>query len=278
MKKIIVPVDFSEYSEKALQTAVFFAKETKAEIVVVHMLELSNAVLSQSESYIQQEMLFYLELTEKKLAEFLKKDYLSGVKVTPIIKHFKIFSEIDLLAREEKADLIIMGSKGVSGLKEMFIGSNTEKVIRYAHIPVLVIKEKPIIEKIEKVLFACDFSDDDIQPYMQAKTFFNGLKTEVELIYVSTPTSKFKSTKELEERMERFFKQTNESAEEGMKKVKIVSDYSVERGVFYYADKIDVDVLVVATHGRKGVAHFFEGSISEDIANHSKLPVMSFKI
>ena len=278
MKKIIVPVDFSEYSEKALQTAVFFAKETNAEIVVVHMLELSNAVLSQSESYIQQEMLFYLELTEKKLAEFLKKDYLSGVKVTPIIKHFKIFSEIDLLAREEKADLIIMGSKGVSGLKEMFIGSNTEKVIRYTHIPVLVIKEKPITEKIEKVLFACDFSDDDVKSYMKAKTFFNGLKTEVELIYVSTPTSKFKSTKELEERMERFFKQTNESAKEGMKKVKIVSDYSVERGVFYYADKIDVDVLVVATHGRKGVAHFFEGSISEDIANHSKLPVMSFKI
>lgn len=278
MKKIIVPVDFSEYSENALQTAAFLAKKSGAEILVVHMLELSNAVLSQSESYLQQEMLFYLKMTEKKLAEFLQKDYLSNIKVTPIIKHFKIFSEIDQLARNENADMIVMGSKGVSGLKEMFIGSNTEKVIRYAHVPVLVIKEEPVIKQIEKILFACDFSDDDVKPYMEAKKLLKKFNADIEMVYVSTPTSKFKSTKELEEKMKRFFSQTNESYEESAQKVKIVSDYSVEKGVFYYANKINSDVLVVATHGRKGIAHFFEGSISEDIANHSKLPVMSFKI
>lgn len=278
MKKIIVPVDFSEYSENALQTAAFLAKKSEAEILVVHMLELSNAVLSQSESYLQQEMLFYLKMTEKKLAEFLQKDYLSNIKVTPIIKHFKIFSEIDQLARNENADMIVMGSKGASGLKEMFIGSNTEKVIRYAHVPVLVIKEEPVIKQIEKILFACDFSDDDVKPYMEAKKFLKKFNADIEMIYVSTPTSKFKSTKELEEKMKRFFSQTNESYEESAQKVKIVSDYSVEKGVFYYANKINSDVLVVATHGRKGIAHFFEGSISEDIANHSKSPVMSFKI
>lgn len=278
MKKIIVPVDFSEYSENALQTAAFLAKKSDAEVLVVHMLELSNAVLSRSESYLQQEMLFYLQMSEKKLAEFLEKEYLSGIKVTPIIKHFKIFSEIDQLARNEGADLIVMGSKGASGLKEMFIGSNTEKVIRYAHVPVLVIKEEPIIKHIDKVLFACDFSDDDAKPYVEAKEFLKKFNADMELVYVSTPTSKFKSTKELEERMKRFFNQANESYDESVHKVKIISDYSVEKGVFYYADKINSDALVVATHGRKGIAHFFEGSISEDIANHSKLPVLSFKI
>lgn len=278
MKKIIVPVDFSEYSENALQTAAFFAKQTNAEIVVVHMLELSNAIISQSESYIQQEMLFYLELSKNKLTGFLDKEYLTGLTVTPIVKHFKIFSELDQLAREEKADLIVMGSKGVSGIKEMFIGSNTEKVIRYAHIPVLVVKEKPITKNIKKALFACDFSDDDVIPYKNAKKLFKSLDASLKVVYVTTPTSNFKSTQEIEKRMKRFFEQTEEDIDKELKKVSVISDYSVEKGVFYQAEKTKADVLVVATHGRKGISHFFEGSVSEDIANHSKLPVMSFKI
>ncbi|CAM1366083.1 Nucleotide-binding universal stress protein, UspA family [Tenacibaculum sediminilitoris] len=278
MKKIIVPLDFSKYSENALKTAAFLAKDSDIEILAVHMLELSNAVISQSQSAVQKEMIFYLKLAEKRFTDFLQKDYLSDVKVTPIIKHFKIFSELDELAREEGADLIIMGSKGVEGVKEMLVGSNTEKVIRYANVPVLVIKEEPLTKKLENILFACDFSDEDIKPYMKAKTFFSKFNANVEIVYVSTPSSKFKSSKELEEKMKYFFSQTDESYEESISKVKIISDYSIEKGVFYYADKRNFDVLVVATHGRKGINHFFEGSISEDIANHSKLPVLSFKI
>ena len=277
MKKIIVPVDFSIYSENALQTAAFLAKQSDAEVLVVHMLELSNAIISQSESYAQQETVFYLKLAEKRFNKFLQKDYLSEVKVKPIIKHFKIFSELDELAREENADLIVMGSKGTSGLKEMFIGSNTEKVIRYAHVPVLVVKDTPIVSKLEKAVFACDFSDDDVSPYLEAKTFFEKLNCSLQLVYVSTPTTKFKSTKEIEEKMVKFFNKTNEDVNE-VSNVKVISDYSVEKGVLYYTNKSESDILAVATHGRKGISHFFEGSISEDIANHSKLPVLSFKI
>ncbi len=57
-----------------------------------------------------------------------------------------------------------------------------------------------------------------------------------------------------------------------------MSDYTVEKGVLNFANKIGADLIAVATHGRTGIAHFFEGSISEDIANHAVLPVMTFKI
>lgn len=277
MKRIIVPVDFSEYSEKALQTAAFLAKKTSAELMVVHMLELSSAVINQSENYMQQEMVFYLKLSEKKFATFLDKEYLADIKVTPIIKHFKIFSEIDELAKEEKADLIVMGSKGVDGLKEMFIGSNTEKVIRHSKTPVMVIKNQAITQSFTKAIFACDFTDDDVAPYLEAKTFFENLNCDLDLVYVNTPTAKFTNSAALLEKMTNFFNHTNESADR-IKEVQVVSDFSVEEGVFYHADKTNASILVVATHGRKGVSHFFGGSISEDIANHSKLPVLSFKI
>ena len=82
MKKIIVPVDFSTYSENALQTAAFLAKQNQAEIVVVHMLELSNSIINKSDKSSQQETFFYLKLAEKNFQEFIQKDYLSGLKVT----------------------------------------------------------------------------------------------------------------------------------------------------------------------------------------------------
>ncbi|CAM1333795.1 universal stress protein [Tenacibaculum aestuariivivum] len=277
MKKIIVPVDFSIHSENALKTAAYIAKQTNAEVIVVHMLELSNAVINQSESSSQQEMIFYIKLAEKKFNEFLQKDYLSDIKVTPIIKHFKIFSELDELAKEENADLVIIGSKGTSGLEEIFIGSNTEKVIRYANVPVLVVKEEPITSKIQKVVFACDFSIDDVAPYLRAKEFFKKLDCNLQLLYVNTPTSKFKTSDMLEEAMKSFFEAVKEDTT-NINNVKIVSEYTVEKGVLYFADKSNADIIAVATHGRKGISHFFEGSISEDIANHSVLPIVSFKI
>ena len=277
MKKIIVPVDFSIHSENALQTAAFLAKENKAEVVVVHMLELSNSLVNQSDESSNQETFFYLKLAEKKFKEFLQKEYLSDLKVTPIIKHFKIFSELDQLAREENVDLIVMGSKGADGLKEMFIGSNTEKVIRHAHVPVMVIKEKPITKKIEKVVFACDFTNDDVSPYLEAKDFFKKLGSTLQLVYINTPTTKFKNSKEVEEEMKVFFEKANENTS-SINNVKIISDYTVEKGILYFANASNADIIAVATHGRKGISHFFEGSISEDIANHSKLPIVSFKI
>lgn len=120
-----------------------------------------------------------------------------------------------------------MGSKAISGLKEMFIGSNTEKVIRYSDVPVLVIKEKPITQKLEKVVFACDFTNEDVAPYLKVKTFFKKLACDLQLVYVSTPSAKFKSSKEVDKKMKTFFEKVNEDAA-NINNVKIISDYSVE--------------------------------------------------
>ena len=80
MKKIIVPVDFSEHSEFALETAAILAKKHNAEIVALHMLELSNAILTSTET--STETLFFLKLAEKRFEDFLSKDYLNGPDVS----------------------------------------------------------------------------------------------------------------------------------------------------------------------------------------------------
>ncbi|OBX22565.1 MULTISPECIES: universal stress protein [Bizionia] len=276
MKKIIVPIDFSEYSEYALETAAILAKKNNAEILALHMLELSEAILTKG-SDGQMETVFFIKLAEKRFTEFLDKSYLDGVKVTPIVKHFKVFSEVNEVAKVNQADLIIMGSQGSSGIKEYFVGSNTEKVVRYSEIPVLVIKHNPILTEFETIVFASDFSDDSVSAYLKAKDMCSILKANMNMVYVNLPGEKFKSTAEMEGKIVTFFKKA-EGDLESLSKVTYVSDYTVEQGISNFANLIGADLVAIATHGRKGIAHFFEGSISEDVANHSTLPVMTFKI
>lgn len=277
MKKIIVPIDFSEYSDYALETAAMLARKNNAEILALHMLEMSEALLTKGENEMQMETVFYLKLAEKRFDEFLEKDYLEGLRVTPIVKHFKVFSEVNEVAKEQAADLIVMGSHGTSGIKEFFVGSNTEKVVRYAEIPVLVIKHNPILTEFDSVVFACDFSEDSIAAYLKAKRMFDSLNAVMNIIYVNLPSESFKSTAEMEEKVTNFLKKADGNLD-NLVNVAYVNDYTVEKGITNFSNQIGADLIAIATHGRKGLAHFFEGSISEDLANHSTLPVMTFKI
>ena len=115
MKKIIVPVDFSEHSEYALKTAAKLAKKHDAEVLALHMLEMSTEALSVSDELLGQKAVFFMKLAEKKFNDFLDKDYLEGVKITPIIKHLKVFSEVNDVAKQHDADIIVMGSHGANG-------------------------------------------------------------------------------------------------------------------------------------------------------------------
>jgi len=277
MKKIIVPVDFSEHSEFALEAAASLAKKFNSELIVLHMLELSNAIISSASDALSQEAIFYLKLAEQKFDNFLDKPYLERIEVTPIVKHFKVWSEVNDVAIEHNADLIVMGSHGASGIKEVLVGSNTEKVVRHADIPVLVIKHNPILLEFENAVFACDFSNEAVTPYLKAKTTFDRLGTKMHLVYVNSPDGNFKSSSEIDKKITDFLKKADGDLK-SLNNVNIVSDYSIEKGILNFGNVIGADVIAVATHGRKGLSHFFEGSVSEDIANHSTLPVMTFKI
>ncbi|SHI29831.1 universal stress protein [Algibacter luteus] len=277
MKKIIIPIDFSEHSEYALKTAAKLAVKNDSELLALHMLEMSDIMLTASDGLQNQKAAFFLQLAEQKFEDFLKKDYLKDIKVTPIIKHFKVFSEVNDVAQKHDADLIVMGSHGASGLKEFLIGSNTERVVRNASIPVLVVKNHVNDVNFDVVVFACDFSEEAISSYLKAKQMFDKVDTKMYIVNVNLPNDRFMSSLEVEKKAVNFFTKAEQNLDK-MDDVFYVSDYSVEEGVLNCANKIGADLIILPTHGRKGLAHFFEGSISEDVANHSTLPVMTFKI
>lgn len=277
MKKIIVPIDFSNHSEYALKTAAKLAKKYNAEVLALHMLEMSDLMLTASEGLQYQKANFFIQLSEKKFNEFLNKDYLEGVKTTPIIKHFKVFSEIDDVAKKHHVDLIVMGSHGTNGFKEYFVGSNTERVVRNSDIPVLVVKNKETDINFETVVFASDFSEESIKPYLNASKMFDKTNTKMYFVYVNLPNERFRSSMEIEKKVVNFFTKADRNLDK-LNDVHYVSDYTVEDGILNFSLKIGADIIAIPTHGKKGLAHFFSGSIGEDVANHATLPVMTFKI
>ena len=238
---------------------------------------MSDIMLSASDGLQNQKAAFFLQLAEQRFEKFLDKDYLEDVKLTPIIKHFKVFSEVNDVALQHNADLIVMGSHGTNGLAEFFVGSNTERVVRNANIPVLVVKNDVSDVNFDVVAFACDFSEEAIKPYLNAVNMFKNTNTKLYIIHVNLPNDKFLSSLDLEKKAANFFTKAERNLDK-MKDVHYVCDYTVEEGVLNTANKFGADLIVVPTHGRKGLAHFFQGSIGEDVANHSTLPVMTFKI
>jgi nucleotide-binding universal stress UspA family protein len=278
MKKILVPVDFSRHSEYALEVAASIAKKQNAEIVALHMMGLNDAVVTKNQSKEVFRAMYYMKLAEKQFAEFLDKPYLDGIKVTDAVHNYTIFSEINDLAKEMEIDLIVMGSHGTTGIKEVFVGSNTEKVVRTSDIPVLVIKHRHENFKPEVGVFACDFLENSSGPYQRAKKMFEVLGIKMEMLYINL-SGDFRSTREIEKRILKFLRHVDEpNPLERLNKVIQYNDYSVEAGIFAYSQVSNADIIALPTQGRQGLAHFFSGSIGEDVVNHSDLPVMTFRV
>lgn len=276
MKKILVPVDFSENSEYALEAAVKIAQLKKADVIALHMVGIPEAVINWNDPIETFEALNYTELVNVKFIELFKKDSFKDVKIEKLVCKFIHFTEINNQAKKYNADLIVMGSHGSSGFSELFVGSNTEKIVRTSEIPVMVIKKRFENNDLKNIIFACDFEKDGVHSFTSAMKFFKKLNAKVHLLYVNLPNEKFRNTTQMEEKVKQFFKMIHSSHNKAFETLNFVNDYSVEAGIYSFCKKIDADAISLATHGRRGLAHFFFGSVGEDLANHAELPVFTF--
>ena len=276
MKSIVVPVNFSEHSDNALYMAANIAKRENAKIHLVHMLGLSDAILPTDTTSLTADLIPYIKLIESKFEEMMNSPYLKGIAIDSTIRKTSVFNEITTISKDLDADLIVMGSGGASGLDELLIGSNTQKVVRNSEIPVMVIKNKMQGFDIQKAVFACDFDTENIGSFETAMQFFKTLDIDVHLVYINTPQD-FKSSEEITTLVSQFFDQIP-TDKNYPRKVKVFSDYDVEKGILHFCNAINAGIIGIPTHGRKGLSHVFAGSIGETIVNHSEIPVVTFKI
>ncbi|MDT0650473.1 universal stress protein [Autumnicola edwardsiae] len=275
MKKILVPTDFSDQAENALKVAAKLAKEFNSELHLLHVLELPLELIDPVQGHSSRnlpESIFFMKLAHQRFSKLLQLPYLQDLRIHENVQFGEAFKGILEFSANNKCDLIVMGSHGASGFQEMFIGSNTEKVVRSSEIPVLAIKNHEDFN-INNFVFATDAEPANKHTLHQASEFAKMISANLHLLYVNTPNH-FKTSKEVKERIKSFT--------EGMKdinpEIHIYNDLSVEKGIMNFAAEMDADLIGIGTHGRKGIAHFFNGSISEDLVNHAHRPVVTFRI
>ena len=141
LRKILVPVDFSGCSKKALQYAIPFAKQFNASLTLLYVVQLDYAYGefgAVDYPALEKEM---RESGEKKLAELAEEEIEEALLATTLVKSGRPVTEIVEAARKLDIDLIIMSTHGHTGLKHVFLGSTTENVVRYAPCPVLTVRE-----------------------------------------------------------------------------------------------------------------------------------------
>lgn len=141
LKKILVPVDFSEFSAKAITYAARFAEQFGATLVLTHVVEpvhYPESVIIPPE--MEEANRERLKLARASLAEFVKRQVPAGIATESVTRLGHPFSEISAVAKDFDVDLIVIATHGHTGLKHLFLGSTAERVVRLAPCPVLTVR------------------------------------------------------------------------------------------------------------------------------------------
>lgn len=277
MKKILVPCDFSEQAVSAFRVALDIAAQSKGQVHLVNVIELPvmhDTVLVPVLSF-EETLLKELRENAGKQFEKLKKKYdKEGQKIKTDVLFGSTALMILNYIEENDIDLVVMGSKGASGVKEILVGSNAEKIVRRSDAPVLVVKKYSKVASIKNIVFPNTLQKDQQEDLtMKVKALQSFFKAKLHVVYINTPGN-FTRDAITRERLEEFAKRF-------MLKdytLNIYNDPFEEAGVINFAHSINADMIAMGTHGRKGLAHVLSGSVAEDVVNHVDCPIWTYAI
>ncbi|MCF6280063.1 MAG: universal stress protein [Flavobacteriaceae bacterium] len=276
MKKILVPIDFSEQAEFATKIAAKIAEQTNSELHLLHMLELPTDVIDPS-NYGNADnsptTLLYMKKAQEQFEKLTKRYFLRNVKIVKSVFFHSTFNGIIEESKKQNVDLIVMGSKGISGLDEILVGSNTERVVRNSDIPVIVVKNEIDDFKIDNIIFASDFKEPYKPGFKKLVKFANEFDAKIHLLRVVTP-SYFESSFVVKQNIKKFIADTDLKEHT----VNLYNDKTIEEGVLHFGEEIETDVIAINTHKRRGLIHLFNNSISSGITNQAIKPVITFKV
>lgn len=277
IKKILVPIDFSDASDSAMASASSLAVLTKADILLVHVFDSAintYSVFARTETIPPSASLIKKNIGKKmeELKEHVIKKY--NVKCSVVVLSGHIHTEIYKFSNKKKVDLIVMGTHGASGYKEYFIGSNAQRVVTISDVPVLTIPYNTKKTSFKNILIPLDNSPHSRAKVNIALLFADNYDANIHLI--GLPNSKDKQ--ELAK-----FNLKMKSVEKIIDKEglsyssKVVPGKNISEVALSYAEKNKCDLIVINTGHESKITGIFLGAFSQQIVNHSNIPVLSFK-
>ncbi|EAY24404.1 universal stress protein [Microscilla marina] len=278
MKKILVPTDFSEQAKNALLVANQIAHKSGCEIILMTVIDppksFQPTIGQNDDENIEQKYVQYLiENAEGRMRKLVSDIEFANTDRRTKVVLGNIYKCISETVVKEQIDLVVMGTQGASGLDEILIGSNTEKIVRTATCPVLTVRSHSDRFQGNNIVFATSLKEEQLLSINKLQAFQKVFDAHIHLLYVITP-SVFATTREIEALKNNFV----EKAQLKNYTFHTYSEANEESGILHFAEDFGADMIAVATHQRKGWRHFFSGSIAENIVNHAKQPVLAFSI
>lgn len=291
VKHILVPVDFSSTSDKAVQLASLLSKKLDVEVTLLHVLVLFKADASEVDAKMHQYEQLYEEMARKVEKEIKHRgEHFESNQVHKIVLRGISASDtiLDYIASHD-VDLVIMGTHGKSGIKHAIQGSVTEKVVRLSPVPVLTVHPDTSSVDFDHILVPIDFSEYSqraLKVGVQWAELYNATIHCIHVVqreihpafYAAGISSILELDHEVEKRIKDKMEQLIDSLNIPTKKVKfIIKEGKPVNEILQYAEQNSIDLIVMGTHGLTGLDYILMGSTAEKIVRHARVPVLTIK-
>ena len=273
MKKILFPTDFSEVATNAFVHALEFAKKMQGELVLLHSFELpiyDNQYFPENYNVLFDSLqlsefdMFKEEITKlRKIAEELKLD---KIKMSHRLMDGNLIFNIKRAIKEDEIKFVIMGTSGVSGWEEFFLGTNTGSVISTINVPVLCVPLEAKFKKIETIGFTTRYREKDQKALKDVLKIAKKMEAKVKCLYVKTSNSDVS-----EETIKHW---ETEFAGEPVK-FSVIPNDDVKETILDFVLFKDIDMLAMLTYKRNFFVELFKPSLTQKIANHSSVPILA---
>ncbi len=276
IKKILIPTDFSDTSMLAVKHAAFMAQLCKADLYLLHVIEISDTIYNiYNPAILISDFSEVEKLAKQKvdlLASKLKREY--AVKVIALCKTDNTSAGIVNAVKENGIDLVIMGTHGASGANEFLVGSNAHKTVTLCPCPVITVQTNAKKIGFTKIVLPID---DALHSRQKVDNAIVLAKKYAAKVYVLGFIEKGDGT-DLKK-----FKVKINSVEKALIKAKLSYEIKITKGenfaeaVLKYSKTVKADLIVVLTDHESRLKSMFLGMFAKKIVNHSKIPVMSIK-
>jgi nucleotide-binding universal stress UspA family protein len=278
LKHILWATDFSDEAQDALLYAEVFAKTFKSRLTALHVVpDFSPAVYDMSASY-RGDLSKTIETV--KLEAKAKLEAMAKARAIPIdtvlVRQGSPSKVIVEVSKEEKADLIVMGRKGLSGMQKLFIGSVAHNVLRRSCVPVLVTKKQSGKPQVNKILVPTDFSKQEESEQDYALQLAKGFNASMMLLYVLELFGH--DLRFVDELFKDVMVKLQKKSRRGEAGVEIAEDVykaiNAPSGIVDYAETHKFDLIVMSTYVHK-LERFLLGSTTEKVISHTSHPVFA---
>jgi nucleotide-binding universal stress UspA family protein len=276
VRKILIPTDFSETAMLAVQHGAFMARLFKAELYLLHVLELNEYAYDIPEPVLRLANLKTAQdIVAKKMDEIsdnIRKEY--GLTPVTMSSTGRIATEVVQYADENKVDLIIMGTHGASGFEEYFVGSNAHKVVNRAHCPVISVQTHANKLGFADIILPIDNKLHSRQKVDYALEIAKHYSSRIHIVGLLESDDSEDANK---------FNIKLDSVEAVVKKAglpytrKVVTGNNLAEAAMNYSKEMNADLIVIMTDQESNLTGIFIGPFAKQIVNHSRIPVMSIK-